>query len=183
MKAQRLIDWPFVIGLLLLPGAILLVLFSIRLAQDFTRYDDSYFTEELRARYETPGSVAIALEIALREANQELMAELLGTRKGPGVMEPRPSLIYTFLLGTEGDYFQYLYFNADDFNRVIQYVKQENGRYVASESDLYFFMDSGRWQEVAGPLVAGWWILVIVTTGVLFVYRYMARVRESRYGG
>ena len=27
---------------------------------------------------------------------------------------------------------------------------------------------------------ATWWVLMIV---VMFIYRYMARVRESRYGG
>lgn len=183
MKTQRIIDWPFVIGLLLLPGAILLVLFAIKIAQEFTRFDERYFTEELRARYATPSSVAFALEGALRDADRELMAELLATRAGPDVMEPRPSLIYTFLLGTDGDYFQYLYFNADDYNRLVQNVKEVNGRYIASEADLYFYIDSGRWQQVAGPLIAAWWILVIVSTGVLFTYRYMARVRDRRYGG
>lgn len=44
MKEKRLIDWPFVIALLLLPFAILLVMFAIGFVQDFTRYDDSYFT-------------------------------------------------------------------------------------------------------------------------------------------
>lgn len=50
-----------------------------------------------------------------------------------------------------------------------------------SEDDLYFYIDSGRWQAVAGPLIVGWWILVILSTGVLYIYRYMVRVRESRY--
>ena len=182
MNEKKLVDWPFVIGLPLLPFAFLLVLFAIKIVQDFTRYDDGYFTEEYRARYETPSSAAFALEGALREADPELMTELLGTRAGPALMEPRPSLIYTFLLGTGGDYFQYLYFNAADYHRLVQYVKEENGRYVASELDLYFYIDSGRWQQVAGPLIAGWWLLVIVSTGGMFIYRYMARVRERRYG-
>ena len=43
MKQKRLIDWPYVIGLILLPLAILLVLFVIKFVQDFTRYDDSFF--------------------------------------------------------------------------------------------------------------------------------------------
>ncbi|GMR09256.1 MAG: hypothetical protein BMS9Abin28_0074 [Anaerolineae bacterium] len=183
MTDKKLIDWPFVIGLLLLPVAFLLVLFAITIVQDFTRFDDSYFTAEYQARYETPSSVAFALEGALREADSELMTELLGTRAGPEPMEPRPSLVYVFLLGKEGDYFKYLYFNQDDFHRLTQYVKEENGRYVASESDLYFYMDSGRWQQVAGPLIAGWWILVIVGTGGMYIYRYMARFREIRFGG
>ena len=43
MKEKRLIDWPFVIGLIVLPLAILLVLFAFKFVQDFTRYDDSFF--------------------------------------------------------------------------------------------------------------------------------------------
>lgn len=181
MKERRLIDWPFVIGLLLLPLAILLVMFAIKIVQEFTRYDESYFTEEYRARFESPGSVAIELEGALREADEDLMAELLGTRAGPDTMEPRTSLTFVFLLDVEGDYFQYLYFNQDDYHRDVQNVKEVNGRYVTAEDDLHYYIDSGRWKEVAGPLIATWWVLVIVATGAMFVYRYMARVRESRY--
>lgn len=181
MKGKRLIDWPFVIGLLLLPLAILLVMFAIKIVQEFTRYDESYFTEEYRARFESPGSVAIELEGALREADEDLMAELLGTHAGPDAMEPRTSLTFVFLLDVEGDYFQYLYFNQDDYHRDVQNVKEVNGRYVTAEDDLFFYIDSGRWKEVAGPLIATWWVLVIVATGAMFVYRYMARVRESRY--
>jgi hypothetical protein len=181
MKEKRLIDWPYVIGLLLLPIGILVVLFAIKTVQQFTRYDDSYFTEEYLARFETPSSVAFELEGALREGDEELMAELLGTRAGPDDMEPRPSLVYVFLLDKVRDYFHYLYFNQDDYHREVQFIKEVNGRYVASEDDMYFYIDSGRWQEVAGPLIATWWVLVIVATGVMYTYRYMARVRESRY--
>ncbi len=181
MKQKRLIDWPFVIGLILLPLAILLVLFAIKFVQDFTRYDDSFFTEEYRARFDSPSSVAFELEAALRDGDEGLMGELLGTRAGPDAMEPRPSLVYVFLLDRTDDYFHYLYFNQDDFNREVQFIKEVNGRYVASEDDLYFYIDSGRWKEVAGPLIATWWVLMIVATGVMYTYRYMARVRESRY--
>lgn len=181
MKEKRLIDWPFVIGLLLLPIGFLFVLFAIKFIQDFTRYDNNYFTDEYLERYETPSSVAFALEGALRDGNEELMAELLGTRAGPDSMEPRPSLVYVFLLDRVGDYFHYLYLNQDDFRREVQFIKEADGRYVASEDDLYFYVDSGRWQEVAGPLIATWWVVVIVATGVMYTYRYMARVRESQY--
>jgi hypothetical protein len=181
MKERRLIDWPFVIGLLLLPFALLLIMFAIKVVQDFTRYDESYFTDEYREQYETPSSVAFALEGALRDADEELMRELLGTRAGPDAMEPRPSLVYVFLLDQVRGYFHYLYFNQDDFHREVQFIKEENGRYVASEDDLYFYIDSGRWQEVAGPIIVTWWVLMIVATAVMYTYRYMARVRETRY--
>ncbi len=136
MKQKRLIEWPFVIGLILLPLAILLVLFAIKFVQDFARYNDSLFTEEYRARFD---------------------------------------------LDRTGDYFHYLYFNQDDYHREVQFINEENGRYVASEDDLSFYIDSGRWKEVVGPLIATWWVLMIVATGVMYTYRDMARVRESRY--
>jgi hypothetical protein len=178
---SRLIDWPYVIGLLLLPVAIVLILFVVKAVQGLNRYDEAYFTPKYLSRYETPGSVAIDLEQALRHGNRELMSELVATRRGPRPIEPRPSLIFTFLLGVEGDYFQYLYFNADDYNRVVQYVTKVEERYVASEPDLYFYMDSGRWRGVAGPIALSWWILVIVFTTGVFVYRRMAVSRQRMF--
>jgi hypothetical protein len=181
MNKKRLIDWPYVIGLLLLPIAAVLVLQGIRAVQERTRYDDVYFTGDYLSRYETPGSVAIDLEQALRHGDSQLMAELVGTRGGPAPIVPRPSLIYVFLLSVDGDYFQYLYFNADDYNRVVQYVTEVRGRYVASEPDLYFYMDSGRWRGVAGPIAMSWWILVSVFTAGVLVYRRMAVSRQLMY--
>ncbi|HEY4667880.1 MAG TPA: hypothetical protein VIH26_11300 [Anaerolineales bacterium] len=181
MNKKRLIDWPYVIGLLLLPIAVVLVLHGVRAVQEATRYDEAYFTDEYLRRYETPGSVAIDLEQALRHGDSQLMAGLVGTRGGPAPIEPRPSLIYVFLLSVDGDYFQYLYFNADDYNRVVQYVTKVGGRYVASEPDLYFYMDSGRWLGVAGPIATTWWILVTVFTAGVLVYRRMAVSRQEMY--
>jgi len=91
------------------------------------------------------------------------------------------SLLLIFLLSVDGDYFQYLYFNADDYNRVVQYVTEVGGRYVASEPDLYFYMDSGRWLGVAGPIATTWWILVTVFTAGVLVYRRTAVSRQKMY--
>jgi hypothetical protein len=181
MNKRRLIDWPYVIGLLLLPIAVVLVLHGVRAVQEQTRFDEAYFTGDYLSRYETPGSVAIDLEQALRHGDSQLMAELVATRGGPAPIVPRPSLIFVFLLSVEGDYFQYLYFTADDFNRVVQYVTEVDGRYVASEPDLYFYMDSGRWRGVAGPIAISWWILVTVFTAGVWVYRRMAVSRKLLY--
>ncbi len=181
MNKKRLIDWPYVIGLLLLPVAVVLVLHGVKAFQALTRYDAAYFTEEYLNRYETPGSVAIDLEQALRQGDSQLMAGLVGTKRGPAQIVPRPSLIYVFLLSVDGDYFEYLYFNADDYSRVVEYVTEVRGRYVASEPDLYFYMNSGRWREVAGPVGISWWILVAVFTTGVMVYRRTAISRQKMY--
>lgn len=179
---SRHVDWPYVIGLVLLPVAVVVLLYGVTLIQGLFRFDVDYFSETYLERYDTPGSVAIDLERALREGDQQLMSELLATRKGAEEMQPRPSLIFIFLLGIDGDYFQYLYLNTNDYNRVIQYVTEKDERYVVSEDDLYFYMDSGRWTGVAAPLAATWWSLVAVYTAATYVYRRTAAARQRMYG-
>jgi hypothetical protein len=166
----------------LLPVIVVLVIFGVKQVMELSRYDPAYFTDEYLERYNTPGSVAIDLERALRDGDMQLMAELLATRKAPSPLPDRPSLIFVFLLSVEGDYFHYLYFNADDYNRVIEFVKEYDGRYLASEPDLYFYVDSGRWRAVAAPIAAAWWSLVVVYTVATYVYRRMAVVRMERFG-
>lgn len=180
-KDRRMVDWPYVIGLIALPVVVVVFIYGVTRVQELARYDPAYFTSEFLERYESPGSVAIGLERALREGDRQLMDELLGTRRGSPPLEPRPSLIFVFLLDREGGYFQYLYFNSIDYHRVIQYVKEQDGRYVASLADLYFYMDSGRWSEVAAPIAATWWILVVVYTAATYVYRRMAAARKEMF--
>lgn len=182
MEEKRYVDWPYVIGLMLLPILVMLVLFGVKQVMEFSRYDPDYFTEEYLEQYEAPGAIATDLERALREGDMQLMAQLLATRKPPSPLAARPRLIYALLLSVEGDYFQYLYFDASDFTRVVQYVRERDGRYVASEADFYFYIDSGRWRGVAGPIAAAWWSLVVVYTVATYVYRRMAVARLKRYG-
>lgn len=183
MRARRLIDWPYVFGLLSLPAVIVGLLFAIYFIQAATRYDPTFFTGEYLISYETPGSVARALEPALRNGDETRMHALLGTKRPPAPMEPRPELIFALLYDVDDEYFHYLYFDASDYTREIQYVREHEGRYIASRSDLFFYMDSGEWTAVAGPIALTWWVLVIVFTAGVFFYRYMARVRERRYQG
>jgi hypothetical protein len=170
------------LGLVLLPVVVVLVLFGVKQVMELSRYDPAFFSGEYLERYETPGSVAIDLEQALREGDMQLMAELQATRTGPSALLPRSSLIFALLLSVEGDYFHYLYFDAADYSRVIEYVKERDGRYVASEPDFYFYMDSGRWRGVAAPIAAAWWSLVAVYTVATYIYRRMAVTRMERFG-
>lgn len=180
-QQRRYVDWPYVIGLVLLPVLAVLLLFGVSAAQGLRRFDPQYFAETYLERYDNPGSVAIALEQALRQGDGQLMAELLATRRGPDAMQPRPSLIFIFLLGIEGDYFEYLYLNTNDYTRVIQYVTEHDGRYVVSEPDLHYYLDSGRWTTVAAPIAATWWILVAVYTAATYVYRRTAAARRTMF--
>lgn len=183
IEQRRYVDWPYVIGLVLLPMVIVLLLFGLKQIQELSRFDPAYFTADYLERYETPGSVAIDLERALREGDEQLMAELVATRRGPAPLRPRPSLVYIFLLGVDGKYFQYLYLNTSDYNRVIQYVKQHRGRYLTIEPGPYFYVDSGRWSAVAAPIAATWWSLLAVHTAATYAYRRMAAARQRMFEG
>ena len=97
-------------------------------------------------------------------------------------MEARPDLIYTFMIDLDDVYFHYLYFETRSYRRDMRYVKERDGRFIASETDLYFYMDSGQWRKLAGPLAAIWWILVIVFTTAVYVDRRMAAIRKSMFG-
>lgn len=179
-KPQRLIDWPYVLGLLLLPVAILLILFLTFWIQKLTRFNPRYFQGEYLDRYSVPGAVAINLERAFKDGDEELMTELLGTHRKVMDLEARPQLIFSLLLEVDGKYYDYLYFDASNYHRVIQHVTERKGRYITSKEDLYYYMDSGNWIIVAGPIVATWWALVIVFTGGVFIYRQTAVTRGKR---
>lgn len=180
-KRRGYVDWPYVLGLTALPVLIVALLFGVRQIQELTRYDPAYFANEYLELYDTPGAVARALELALREGDATLMAELTGTKDLPTGLTPEPRLIFVFLLDVQGDYFQYLYFNSGNFNRVTENVKQHHDRYVVVEPGLYFYIDSGLWTAVAAPIAATWWILLVVYTAATYVYRRMAAARQRMF--
>lgn len=186
-KQKPLIDWPYFIGLLLVPIIIVLIAFLATWIQGMTRWDPSLFTQEYLDQYEAPGSVAIDLERALKDGDEALLRQLQGTRTVQNPPEPRPQLIYALLWDVEGEYFDYLYFNASNYRRLIQHVRLVEGRYVTVPESLYYYMDSGDWAQVGSPLAITWWILVLLYTVMTFVYRYMDRWRhqreEMRFGG
>ncbi|HEY45544.1 MAG: hypothetical protein AMJ88_12400 [Anaerolineae bacterium SM23_ 63] len=182
MNKEKYIDWPYFIGLMLVPIVVVGLLFLYAKINELTRYDPAYFTEEFLERYHSPGMVAIALEPILREGDVDSIRELLGTRRGLNKLEARPDLILVFLLEADEKYFHYLFFDSSDYNRVLQYIRKWNGRYVLSRMDLYYYMDSGQWKVFAGPLAAAWWSLVIVVTVGVVAYRRTKIARIKMYG-
>ena len=182
MNKEKYIDWPYFVGLMLVPIVVVALLFVYAKIDERTRYDPAFFTKEFRDLYHSPGMVAIALEPILREGDVDSIRELLGTRKGLKEIEARPDLILVFLLEADEKYFHYLFFDSSDYNRVLQYIREWNGRYILSRMDLYYYMDSGQWKVIAGPLAAAWWSLVIVVTAGIYVYRRTRASRQKMYG-
>jgi hypothetical protein len=182
MNKEKFIDWPYVVGLILVPLIVVGLLFLFAKIDEMTRYDQALFTEEYKELYHSPGMVAIALEPILREGDVDSIRPLLGTRRGLNRIEARPDLILVFLLDSDEKYFHYLFFDPSDYNRVMQYVREWNGRYVLSRMDLYYYMDSGQWKVLAGPLAAAWWSLVLVVTAGIYVFRRTRSMRQRLYG-
>ncbi len=183
MTSRKLIDWPYVIGLMLLPIALVAVALLAGALLGIRRYDPAYFTAAQLHRYPTADAVLYGLETALRNGDQQLMDELLATRRGSHPLAPRPRISFVFLAEKQGDYLEYLFVDLKDYSRVVQYVRPQGGRYIAAEPDFYFFMDSGKWVEVAGPLATWWWMLVLLFTAGVYVYRRLALVRQEMWGG
>lgn len=178
---QKLINWQRAILLALVPlfvAALLLV--GARIHALF-RYDARYFEEPYLSRYEAPGSVAVALEQALRTGDQELMAEIRGLRRQPRSFEPDPDVILSILSDVEGPYFHYLYFDRRDYTRLIHFMKEVNGRWVEVPDGLYYNIDSGRWVTFFVPLAAVYWMMLVIAYLVLVVYRLTRRDREQLF--
>ena len=123
------------------------------------------------------------LNTEMRDGIAKSMNQLLATRRGSRPLTARPQVGFVLMAGTQGDYLEYLYLDRQNYSRVMQYVRVEDGRYIAAEADFYFYMDSGMWVDVAGPLAASWWILVLLFTGGVYVYRRLALARQAMWRG
>lgn len=146
------------------------------------RYDLAYFTEDYVEEYKTPGSVARALEGALREDDQVLQAELQGRRR-PAKFYTSPSLIFVMMWERTDHFFTYLYFDMQTYERHVYHLEEVDGRYVAMQPDAYYFFHSGRWLVVFTPLAIAWWVVEIVVILAVVVFRLSARMREQMYAG
>jgi hypothetical protein len=183
MTSPKLIDWPYVVGLLVLPLVLAGLLLLAGELLFIGRYDPAYFSPEYLRLYPTPDAVLYGMETALRAGDEQMMDGLLATRHGSGPLTARPKVTFVFMAGNQGDYLEYLFLDLKDYSRVVTYVRTQGGRYIAAEPDFYFYVDSGKWVEVAGPLAAGWWILLLLFTSGVYVYRRLALVRQAMWRG
>ena len=166
------------LGLFLLPLiAAGIYILAVRAAA-FFRYDQAYFTPRYNELYLSPGSVASAIELALHQDNPDLFAELTGLRfkAPPPQANPNVHLMILWKI-TDAGYFQYLFFDVKNYQRIIYNVKQVNERWVMVPFDAYYYLDSGDWLLFFLPAASIWWsVLLVVAVGVM-VYRVAARFR------
>jgi len=145
-----------------------------------SRYDQAYFNAGYRETYNSPGTVARDLEQALRNGDAQLYSELTGLRGKARIVPPRPSIVLSILIDVDDrDYFHYLYFDINTYLRETHYIKEVNGRWLATPQDAYFYFDSGQWTKVFAPLAAVWWAIFMVIALAIYVSRSAARTRAS----
>lgn len=150
--------------------------------QALFRYDNAYFTPQYQKRYDAPSTVAVELEKIIRTGDFGALAEITGLRKRINPPKPDPNIRLTVLMKVDdAGYFHYLYFDTKTYERSTFYVKKVMGRYVMVPQDAYFYLDSGQWKVVFGPLATIWWVLLGVTMFGLFIYRAAAKFRNSEY--
>lgn len=182
MKNRKLIDLPYVIGLMLLPiilaGGFLLVTWISGLA----RYDPALFTLEYQKRYAVPSPLLEDLEIALRSGDEALMAELQGTRREPANLEALPKIRFLIYWDSSGEYTDYLFMDTKNYMRYLQHLRLVDGRYVRVPDGAYYLADSGRWKSVFGPLAGIYWLLVVLFTLAMWIYRSMSVYRDKMFG-
>jgi hypothetical protein len=145
------------------------------------RYDPIYFSEAYVERYPQPGSTALALDQALRTGNRELLAELQGLR-WTVPLETSPTLNLTVLLESDDRYRYYLYFDTKTYDRHTHAIEKIKGRWVVAPPDAHFYLYSGRWLRVAGPVTVLWWFLEVSVLLMRWIFCASARYREGMYG-
>lgn len=181
METRRLIDWQYVLGLLLLPFLFLALAFLVKWVQGLNRYEPAYFSEGYLERYAVPSELLMDLETALRQGDAVLLTEAQGTRRVPTNLEPLPNVRFLILWDKNDKYSDYLFMDTKNYHRYMHHLKLVRGRYVSVPEGLFFYMDSGLWVNVFGPLLAIWWLIVALFTAGVWVYRRMAAVRQEMY--
>ncbi len=182
-RPQRHRHWLWIAGLALVPLLIAGLFMGFMARQRQARYDQTYFTSDFQELYATPGSVARQWEQALKTGDPTLVAELTSLASPPRI-EPNPNIILTILLEVDdAGYYHYLFFDIQTYERLTQYIKAVNERYVVVPVGVYFYWDSGQWQGVFVPVSVVWWLILIVAGAATSLFRIGARARETMLGG
>jgi hypothetical protein len=182
MKKQKLIDLPYVIGLLLLPFLIMGLILLAGFLDGLARYDPALFSEQYLEKYANPNSLITDLETALHTGNTSLLRELQGTRGEPAEFAANPNLRFMIFTDFDGVYSDYLFMDTTNYHRYIQHLKEVGGRYVKVPDGLYYFVNSRDWVSTFGPIMVIWWAIVLLFTIGVWLYRLMARYRQQRFG-
>lgn len=182
MKNKKLIDWPYVIGLMLIPVILACGYLLVTWLVGLVRYDPAYFTEEYLKKYSVPSTLLDDLETAIRNGDGSLMAQIQGTRSIPDDLEPLPNVRFMIYWSADKKYTDYLFMDMKNYHRYIQHLRIVNGRYVQVPEGAYFLADSGHWKSAFGPLAEMWWLIVILFTLGIWLSRSMAAYREKVFG-
>jgi hypothetical protein len=169
------------IALFLVPiAAAAVLLLAYALARAF-RYDQAFFAPEYQVRYGEIGNLLSDLEQALRTGDRDLLAAVRGIRGTPGAFVANDNLRFSTFLDKQGEYLNYLFYDITNYWRYHEPVRKVDGRYVVAPLDFYYFMDSGRWLEIWGPIATLWWLVLVVANSTSWFYRTMERVRRQLF--
>ena len=171
----------WILSVILAPFIVLGMLVVAIKAYGLVRYDPAYFTDMYLEQYAEPGEVARVLETALKTDDDELLAELQGLR-WPAEFETAPSIIFVMLWERTDRFITYLYFDMQTYQRHPHYVEEVNGRWVAAPEDLHYYLYSGQWKRVFYPLAIVWWLVGLITVGLVWAFRVSESMRARLYG-
>jgi hypothetical protein len=132
--------------------------------------------------YGSPGSVATAIEHAVKDGDFSSYPELTGLRVKGIPPEHNPNLrLMIALKVTDNGYFQYLFFDVKNNHRTIYQIKKVHGRWVMAPPDAFYFLDSGEWLLFFTPLLTIWWSLIAVVAVAVAVFRIAGHFRDQIY--
>lgn len=180
VKSKRLLNVRLILVVALLPLVLAGLFVLVVVLQGLSRYDATYFTSEYIERYASPGDVARQLEVALQTNDQDLLAELQGLRQTV-TFATDPDIILVMLWERSDRYFTYVYIDMDTLERHSHHIELVSGRFVSSPTDMYYYLYSGHWLKVAGPVATIWWLAGAVALLAMWVSHLSARLRDHMY--
>jgi len=172
MKSLRLIEWQYMLILVLFPILLMGILLLAGLILGNVRYNPAFFTESYLQRYKTAGALLKELEQAIKQGDTTKVRELSGTKWSPRAINSTPNLQFSMFWDQDEKYQDYLYFDISNYHRYMFHIKNVDGRFVWVPESLYYYVDSGRWVRTFFPILAIWWI-------VLFLYYVTKKVYQS----